>query len=274
MLPLKLQGLALQNEQARLEIQQQAMGNDIAGIELNQYKTELPVVYDWLKNTSGDPLKVLNDPTPNVASPKLQGMILNAKKMAAQNTYAQQVEKYQIGLTEAAAKLLSKGKYVEPKVGANGREYFDPQDIALAAEELEESDRVFVLERIAAQTAWHGSPSQSVEPQVQVVGGEVFVVNPKSGHFERLSKAPSREQFLTSNLSKWASDNMVTPDVAAQQLGEVYDKFITKSTGSAAAPSPVGAPTEKVMVRGKDGKLYRLPKSQLEEAIRQGYKPE
>lgn len=240
-IPLRLQSMALQNQQTQLAIQQQAIGNEVAATELQQYQSELPVVAEWAKSTKGDPIRVLNDPTPSVLSPKLQSMILTAKKSAAQNTYAQQLEKYNLGLTEAATRLLANGVNVRPRLDANGQEYFDPEDIATAASKLQEDERIFILQKIKAQTDWHTAlnttGAAAVVPQVEMIQGEPYLVNPKTGHFEKLNKAPSKQQFISQNLAKWATDRMVEPDEAVRQLSNVYDQ-INPTTHPATPTNP------------------------------------
>lgn len=79
------------------------------------------------------------------------------------------------------------------------------------------------------------------KPEIQVVGGEQYVVNPRTGHYEKLNKAPSKEQFIAANIVKWAADHMEDAAAAAQQLGEVYDQSIKPQAGGAPATPPASA---------------------------------
>lgn len=56
--------------------------------------------------------------------------------------------------------------------------------------------------------------------------------------------------------------------IAANEATERYKNWMKENGGGSAASS------DKVRVVGPDGKKYNLPKSQLEDAIRQGYKQE
>jgi hypothetical protein len=272
-LPHRIQRLALQNQADQIAIEQSAMETEFKSMELGQYQSELPVVNEWLKGTGGDPLKVLNNPVPSVVNPKLQQAILSAKKMAAESTYAQTVEKYQLGLTEAATKLVSKGKYIQPLVDQQGRASFDPADLAAAAEDLEASDRDFILQRIAAQTEWHtqagGVNGTPVTPQIVTLSdGTKLINNPKTGHFERLDKTLSRTQFIAQNVTKWMSDFMIdTEGEAADRLGKFYDEHIAKKAESA----PPASPSEKVRVRHPDGRTGTIPSADLQRALTQGF---
>lgn len=60
------------------------------------------------------------------------------------------------------------------------------------------------------------------------------------------------------------------PDEMMKRLDTLYNEIGAKAAPILAAPAPT-APAAKVLVRDKTGKLYRLPASQLDEAIAQGF---
>jgi hypothetical protein len=268
-LPHRIQRLALQNQADQIAIEQASMETEFKSMELGQYQQELPVVNEWLKGTGGDPLKVLNNPVPSVVNPKLQQAILSAKKIAAESTYAQTVEKYQLGLTEAATLLLKRGKYVQPMVDDQGRSAFDPAALAAAADGLEASEREFILKKIAAQTSWHTGGATSATPQVQIIDGKKFLVNPKTGHFEPLDKTVSKKQFIALNTTKWMQEFMIDNEAeAASRLGKFYDEQIADVESLPASPS-----STRVKVKGPDGVVQTVPASQIELAKKKGYLP-
>lgn len=67
-----------------------------------------------------------------------------------------------------------------------------------------------------------------VAPNVQVIGGREFVVNPKTGHFQELNKSVNRNAFIASNISKWMSDFGIDENEAAKRLATFYDSNLAK----------------------------------------------
>lgn len=69
----------------------------------------------------------------------------------------------------------------------------------------------------------------SVAPNVQVIGGREFVVNPKTGHFQELDKSVNRSSFIAQNVMRLLQTGTVSDEnEAAKRLGDFYDKNLQK----------------------------------------------
>lgn len=78
-----------------------------------------------------------------------------------------------------------------------------------------------------------------VEPIIKDIGdGLKILYNPKTGHWQELDKHLSKQQFLEKHAPKWANDNMISLQQAAEVLGNFYDEKL--NTGPTAAPAPSG----------------------------------
>lgn len=93
----------------------------------------------------------------------------------------------------------------------------------LASRKLAEETRYHTGELEARTKAATGP----VAPEIQTVGGQRLIVNPKTGHFQQIKTNIGKQQFIANNVSKWIADGQATnPDEAAQKLSAFYDTYI------------------------------------------------
>lgn len=134
-IPLKLQGLALQNARAELELKKQAMSNELQGQQLAQYSQELPMFNEAAKLASSDPGAFRNKPM-SFRNVQLQQQYVGLRKMVAEGDYALAAEKKITTDFEKAAEIF-KGTdgavLVEP--GPNGK--FDPAALVAGGEAMQ-----------------------------------------------------------------------------------------------------------------------------------------
>lgn len=145
-IPLKIQGMQLQNQAEQLHIEHQAMQNEQAGMEMQDYKDQLPAAAEWFKKTRGNPQAMLDTPIPTgVTHPKLQQQILNAQQNAAQTTWGQTYQRQQIANTQLAAFLHTKGvdttsAFQEGPFGPEGPNKWDSAELAKLSDQYLTAD--------------------------------------------------------------------------------------------------------------------------------------
>lgn len=82
-----------------------------------------------------------------------------------------------------------------------------------------------------------------VEPQVKLIEGKKFLVNPKSGAVHEISKNITKREFIAQHVSNWVRDNPgITPDEAATSLSQFYDKYLGESTEQNSPAQPSQSP--------------------------------
>lgn len=151
-IPLKIQALNLQNEAARLGIQQQAMATELQGEQLRQYQEELPAFNDWLKASGGSAKALTEGPLPTFASPMLQKQALDVVGAASKTQYGLLMHERTVEQERAALDLLKRGGR-EVKRLPNGM--LDAGDLSAVAGEVQEREHTLKMEEIAGRTAWH-----------------------------------------------------------------------------------------------------------------------
>lgn len=85
--------------------------------------------------------------------------------------------------------------------------------------------------------------SAATTPNVQMIGGREFVVNPKTGHFQELDKSVNRTAFIAQNVSKWMGDFGIDEKEAAKRLGDFYDENL-KKPAAAKSEETIPAPAK------------------------------
>src|SRR5512143_3762473 len=76
-LPLQLQGMALQNEAENLAIQHQGMVNEAAGLELQLYKQDIPVLDAESKEIAKNPMGIVGRQMPPLKSTRARNQWLD-----------------------------------------------------------------------------------------------------------------------------------------------------------------------------------------------------
>lgn len=132
LMPLKVQQLSLANQSEQLSVAHQAMVNEQAGMEMEQFRNDMPIIDSWWKETGGDPTKILSMPSPMVKSVKAQQQVLNARKMAADTTLGMAYMAEQTALTQSTAELIHDGYDIDEARNENGT--LDPRKIRLMAD--------------------------------------------------------------------------------------------------------------------------------------------
>lgn len=260
-LPLQLQGMALRNQQLQLDASHQAVMNDMLNEQQKRYAQELPRFNQLVQESKGDPDALANS-TETFVNPVLQQRWMDLKKQAADTLLVQTKRANALEQVKTANDLERKGF---------GPIAIDPQSGLPVPESMQEAQAKYLeFQKQQAQTryGWHMTydengnlvptavataairadaateaariranavPGAGVEPQVKVVEGQKFLINPKTGHWEHLEKHLSRPEFIEKHALKWASDNMMTPEAAADALGKFYDASLG---GGGTAPAP------------------------------------
>lgn len=153
-IPLKIQGMQLQNQAAQLEIEHQGIANEQASLEMQQFRNDLPMLNEWFKSTEGDPVKLLKGPTPTVRSLRAQQQVLNARKMAADTTLGMAFVKDQTALSQTAATLMNEGYPLDKARNDDGT--LDPQKVRLmAAQRLKHKEEAALNEIYARQEHYY-----------------------------------------------------------------------------------------------------------------------
>lgn len=258
-MPLQIQGMAIQNQAAQLGIEHQGILNEMQGMQLNQYKDELPRFKQAVAETNGDPVALMNR-VESFQSPVLQQQWTNLQKSAAQTSLGLAHNEQIKGDFQAAADLVRKGM-PPPELNPDGT--INRSSLAQTARAYEEHQAKIAELRTAwrydaegnpvaldvaqiranaqldaAKIRANALPGQMIEPQVKIVEGQKFLVNPKTGHWEHLEKHVSRGEFIEKHALKWAADNLMTPEQSAEALGKFYDAAL--SAGPAPAPAASG----------------------------------
>lgn len=133
-IPLRLQGLALQNQQAQLALQQQSMATELQGLQLQQYQSELPVLNAAARLAAQDPAAFRNQPI-TFRNPQLQKQYLDLRKMVAESDYTLATEKRIAEDIETAATIARETGYIVKRL-PNGM--LDPEDLAAGTQRLAE----------------------------------------------------------------------------------------------------------------------------------------
>lgn len=232
-LPLQLQGLQLQNKSAQLAIQHQGMVNEVQGMELQEIEREQPQMEQWMRETGGNPDKILNLPTPAVTSTRNQQLLINAKKMAADSAFGRSLLMQETAKTQRLTALINRGGTLpEPvKDPITGAINYRDQDIAAAERIVDEREQTQRLAQIAAQNAGKMGMSITTNPD----GTMTFVQGPANA-LTVGSKTKLQEQELSN-------------EEALQALG-------TAITGIEKHPEAIG-------IRGKVGAVVEKAKGQL-----------
>lgn len=292
-LPLEIQGMALRNQAQQAAIEHQGIINELQGQQLASYNSELPRFQQVVKDTGGDPISIMNR-IESFNSPVLQNQWLQLQKQAASTTLGTAHNEQVVNDIRSAADLVKKGM-PPPSMNPDG---------TVNRESLAETAQAYAdhqAQIAAARTAWHydaegnpvaldvaqtranammeaakiranAVPGQGVTPEVKIIEGNKFLINPKNGHWEHLEKHQTKSEFVEKHALKWAMDNMMTPEDSVKALGDVYDKTIAPLS---APPNPVPTPksTGRVRVKSPDGKIGSIPADQLDEAKAKGYSP-
>jgi hypothetical protein len=130
-----------------------------------------------------------------------------------------------------------------------------------------------------------GAPAEENLPRVIELEGEKYIINPKTGHFERKDKGKTVETLTPGQMVQAANARakileaslMASNPEDKAELMEIRKALRgimqgqrpkMPTTAPQAAPS---AQTERVRVKSKEGKIGTIPKNQLEEAKKAGY---
>lgn len=246
-LPLELQGMALANEAHRLAVEHQGVLNETAGLELNQYKSELPIINDYLSRASTTPGGSMAIPIPNGIRSKM-GMdtLLNRQKIDADTAYGISLKQRIIDQTKRAASLpLVPGGSI-PRPRADGTfdeaELGSAEQAALAWKQRNEIEQDAA--KIAAQEAAKEQSAQANQPrelerirtraQAEAEAKQIFERDPALAAGIDLAKA--KESLLQS---KQATNKIAesTPELEAElsrqrQLQTVIDSMESKQKRS------------------------------------------
>lgn len=129
-LPLQLQGMALQNQAAQLQIEHQGIQNDLANEDLNAYRRDLPRIKDFGDMTKGDPLKMLETPPPQLESIQGQQILSNQIRQASQVGFAQRHQALETAKIAIATKAYEMGQDIPMSTDpVTGKPTFAPKDI-------------------------------------------------------------------------------------------------------------------------------------------------
>lgn len=128
---LRVQEFGLRAQALQLGIQQQAMANEQASLELAFQKEDLPAYSEYFK--AGD----FSKPPPTLRSKKFQESILSAQKVYAESEYGKTRLEHDAALTKAATYLLQRGVEVQPE--EDGR--FTAAAIAAAGKVLDDREQ-------------------------------------------------------------------------------------------------------------------------------------
>lgn len=82
--------------------------------------------------------------------------------------------------------------------------------------------------------------NSQIEPQVRMIEGKKFLVNPKTGAVHEISKNVSKKAFIDKHIGEWMRNNIgMSSDEAAKSVSDFYDKYLkeesentTQSTGA------------------------------------------
>lgn len=181
-LPLQLQQLALANQHTQLQIMEQGLANELQGLQLQQYRDELPAFNEVARLAATDP-QAFRNRAASFMSPRLQQQYVALRRAVAESDYGIAVQKQIAEDVQTAADVAKKTGYVVKRL-PDGR--IDPEDFKVGVEKLAEWE----AKRLAAI---HPSAAE-YEPVVEELdyqGRKVpILVNKRTGRYELLKKAP------------------------------------------------------------------------------------
>lgn len=108
-LPLQLQEMALRNKANALEVESRGLQNDLANMEMDAYREDLPVLREAMAAASSVPGGATGMPVPQFRSRQAQAQWLQRQNMDAQLVFNKAFATDQIELTKLAAELTAAG---------------------------------------------------------------------------------------------------------------------------------------------------------------------
>lgn len=222
---LRVQEFGVRKQELELAIQQKAMANEQASIEMSNYREELPLFSDWLKSTGGDPLKITSGPLPTLTNPKLMERAIAIRKQAADSRFVQARTKFATAQAEAAARFLEKGILVEPNEDGT----FDPEKLAAAGAELDRREQAQSIDLRKATLR------DDITPEVRVIEGKKFLVNPRTGAVHAIDKTITKQAFIAQHITQWLDQpGVMNEQDAAARLSQFYDTHIGPASSGAS----------------------------------------
>ena len=245
--PLRVQGLALQNQAAQLAIAHQATENEVQGLQLQQYQAELPQMMDLRKQYANDPVGLMNH-NASFSSPVLQKQWIDMQTAAAKSlagiAATEQVKQKWVAARQL---MLAPGA---PEIQLDDQGNPTSEWIQAASLAKQEAD----MAKLAVSHPDFTSRPAKI-PVIMEFGGKKFLVNTATGHSTELDKTVNKQQFVTQHLSAFMHDSMVDSNEAAKQLGELYDTQIAPMAGSQGAAVKPAASTPRLRYDPTSGKV-------------------
>lgn len=239
-LPLELQQMELQNAAAKLGIEHQGMVNELQGMQLQKYQEELPLFQQAIKETGGDPTKILNR-VQSFQSPLLQDQWTSMQHQAA-NTLGGLLQKERVVNQMKQVYYIQSHNGSVPEPGADGM--YDQAQLNAATEAIDKREQEQELERIAAR---YGAMNPPASLETKVINGRTFIVNGRTGNVHMVPGV-TKQDFIAKNITRWMESESVSSDEAAKMLSEIYDKNIGIATDQPQQQAPTG--NDPLNIRG------------------------